>query len=406
LTALQVVLLVVIGLVMAFGGWLLWRPPPTPGEAKRSLGTSLITGAAISLAFFALTQVTASHQQEIADQQTLRLTIGFQNDLSGADLSGKNLDNFDLAKKNLSDADLERAQLERARLIGTVLDRANLKGAKLSGAYLEGAWLRKTSLDGADLAHAHLNGAHLEDAEIGPGVDGKSASLIHAVLVDAHLQRACLASADLRGSVMGGADLGEAVLTEADLRDARPELDGIPANIQGAAVARIKADANIQKFLSARTIEPAREILSAVSSGVVIHAQRDLVTSISDGDTIELKKLGWMRLIGLDAPNNDDASGVGEQARAFVEHVLRQQPSIRYKLGPQPREIRPGNIGRWQGYIWLANGHLLNEMLLEGGYARRQANQHEDPQYAPLLQEAQRRAMVAGRRIWANCSGR
>ena len=80
MTGLQFLLLALIALVMAVGAWFLWRLPELgiPDEATRSLGTSLISGAGISLAFFGLTQVTASHQQKIADQQTLRLRIGFQ----------------------------------------------------------------------------------------------------------------------------------------------------------------------------------------------------------------------------------------------------------------------------------------------------------------------------------------
>lgn len=75
-------------------------------------------------------------------------------DLSGMDLSGKNLDGFDL----------ERANLKGSNLRGADLEKANLKGAKLDGASLRDADLRKADLYRASFREADLTGAKLEKA--------------------------------------------------------------------------------------------------------------------------------------------------------------------------------------------------------------------------------------------------
>jgi len=72
-------------------------------------------------------------------------------DLSGAKLSGKNLDS----------ADLEGADLSNANLVGADLEDANLKGANLSNADLSGA-----DLSGADFYKANLSGANLSNAKL------------------------------------------------------------------------------------------------------------------------------------------------------------------------------------------------------------------------------------------------
>src|ERR1700686_4599908 len=72
-------------------------------------------------------------------------------DLSGLDLSGR----------NLADADFTGAVLEEANLAGTRLDSASFFGADLRRANCAGAFMRRCDLRGASLRGANMIGADL-----------------------------------------------------------------------------------------------------------------------------------------------------------------------------------------------------------------------------------------------------
>jgi uncharacterized protein YjbI with pentapeptide repeats len=74
-------------------------------------------------------------------------------DLSGMDLSNRNLGGADLEKSNLTGANLEKADLRGANLKGVLLIQANLRGANL----------KKADFYRADLTGADLTGAHTEN---------------------------------------------------------------------------------------------------------------------------------------------------------------------------------------------------------------------------------------------------
>jgi endonuclease YncB( thermonuclease family) len=128
------------------------------------------------------------------------------------------------------------------------------------------------------------------------------------------------------------------------------------------------------------------------------------MTRVSDGDTVKLAKRGWVRLFGVDARDFDEP--IGTEARNFLMEEMSRSPAIRFKLGRAPREVRVTGIpGRWLGYIWLSDGRFLNEVLLAEGYVERQksSDRPEDPQFARVLDDAERRAKAGGKRIWAAC---
>lgn len=85
-----------------------------------------------------------------------------ENDFSGVDLSGKNLQFADLRGKNLKEANLEEADLYRANLEVAILRGANPRKAKLRKANLEGANLTKANLEGASLRWAIGNGKEIK----------------------------------------------------------------------------------------------------------------------------------------------------------------------------------------------------------------------------------------------------
>jgi len=74
-------------------------------------------------------------------------------DLSGMDLSNRNLAGVDLERSDLTGCNFEKADLEKANLKGTSLIRVNLRGANL----------KKADLYRADLTDADLTGANITD---------------------------------------------------------------------------------------------------------------------------------------------------------------------------------------------------------------------------------------------------
>jgi uncharacterized protein YjbI with pentapeptide repeats len=89
-------------------------------------------------------------------------------DLSGADLSGANLEFAKLKGANLAFAKLKGAnllfvKLEGAELTGAKLEGANLRWAELKGANLTGAKLEEANLENAELQGAELQGANLKE---------------------------------------------------------------------------------------------------------------------------------------------------------------------------------------------------------------------------------------------------
>ncbi len=92
---------------------------------------------------------------------------GFDSiNLSGANLSGKDLSKVILGNVNLSYADLSGANLQEAELQYTSLFKADLSGTNLTYAELEGADLCEANLSNATLVGTNLEGANLRGVDI------------------------------------------------------------------------------------------------------------------------------------------------------------------------------------------------------------------------------------------------
>ena len=91
-----------------------------------------------------------------ANLQGVVLTNSF---IVGANLTHGNLQGADLSRSVLDDANLTGANLTRANLARVDLTRANLAGANATGANLSGAFLGGADLTGAILNRATLTGA-------------------------------------------------------------------------------------------------------------------------------------------------------------------------------------------------------------------------------------------------------
>jgi endonuclease YncB( thermonuclease family) len=127
------------------------------------------------------------------------------------------------------------------------------------------------------------------------------------------------------------------------------------------------------------------------------------VTKHTDGDTLWLSRIGKVRLIGVDTP--EVYGGVecfGRQASTFVERTVPLGAKVRYRLGIEERD----RYGRALAYVWLADGRLLNRLLVARGYAQ-PLTVPPNVEYEDAFVRASRRARDAGRGLWGRpgCSG-
>jgi micrococcal nuclease len=123
------------------------------------------------------------------------------------------------------------------------------------------------------------------------------------------------------------------------------------------------------------------------------------VTSVSDGDTIDLSGIGTVRLIGIDTPEVfGEQECFGRQASAYLRRLLPPGTRVRYRLGVEERD----RYGRALAYVYLEDGRLVNELLAEEGYAQPLTIPPND-ELADRFVAAARRAREAGRGLWRAC---
>ena len=121
-------------------------------------------------------------------------------DLSGLDLSGRNLCDADFTGAILADCNLSNARLDNANLFGADLQCANLSEASLRRADLRGACLRNANLTGADLFECDLREGALAAADKREGFRRVETN----PLLAGEVQGAILAGANLERSRLSG----------------------------------------------------------------------------------------------------------------------------------------------------------------------------------------------------------
>ena len=403
------IILVVI-VVVIVGGAAIYLRQGDDAKDKAGLGSALLTGGLIALAFWGLQNVNEGHQQKLAHQQAQRegevarrqsllITVGLQKDLTGADLAGANLAHINLSGKTLEGADLHEANLTKARLIGTNLRKANLDNAVVAHANLEKADLREAVLNGTQLQQTYMFAANLVHAKLGPGASNRPANLTGATLINANAHGACFADANLTAAKISGADFTEAILTDADLTKAQLEYDGIPLNLRHSFTYQVKvAPSPLSKQLLAtgswHSVPLAR--VAIPSSAVPDH-----VVQVINADTIQLRRRGDVRLLGLGVPSTEKP--VGGEAASYVQHLVPPGSPVFYRLGPEPREPLPLDVGRWLAYVWTPSGLFLNQALVEKGFAHRETKHAEYHAYATVLAGAERNAKATATGLWSTC---
>ena len=379
------------GVVAAIAVYLSSRERTTEEKAA-DLGRGVVVSLVLTLAL-----AWIQHQGEARSaRESLAFSLSSGDSFAGIDLHGRDMKRFYLAQKKFDRANLEDADLADAVLNGTSLHGANLRGADLSHADLEDADL---SGGRADLSDAKLVGANLTRARLGEArLTG--ADLRDAELAGAHLRGADLRDADLRGASLPGADLRFATLS-GDLRGAVFAADFRPAHLDHVVL----TDATWDETTSwPAGFDPKAAVAAAArpvaSPAVPTAAKDDRVVRIGDGDTIELDRLGVVRLLGIDAPQADTRPPecFAEAATADAKDLLAPGSRVRVALG----KSSPDPFGRKLAYVWTDDGRLANQELLARGDARVLIVSPNN-RYEQSLRLAQARAAGARRGLWADC---
>jgi micrococcal nuclease len=128
------------------------------------------------------------------------------------------------------------------------------------------------------------------------------------------------------------------------------------------------------------------------------------VTRVVDGDTIDISPSvegrSRVRLIGMDTPEvHFGTQPYGPEASAFAKRELDGREA---KLELDVQKIDP--YGRLLAYVYLPDGRMFNETLLEEGYAQ-VATFPPNVKYQERLLKAQREAREANRGLWGLSAG-
>jgi micrococcal nuclease len=112
-----------------------------------------------------------------------------------------------------------------------------------------------------------------------------------------------------------------------------------------------------------------------------VEAVSGRVTWVHDGDTIEVENIGRVRLLGIDCPETEASN-----RDRFYQHQLKIKPPMLRKTARQATDFvmrytrdqtvslafdrdRKDSHGRTLAYVYLPDGRLLNQLLIEEGLA-------------------------------------
>jgi uncharacterized protein YjbI with pentapeptide repeats len=181
----------------------------------------------------------------------LNYAILKEANLIGADLTSADLPHADLTKANLTNAILIDANLSKANLTKTTLINAKLFKADLMDTLLVEANLSAADLSRALLLSADLTRANLIDA-----------NLTNANLLNANLSETNLTNTNLFGAIFKGCDLTNAVLIGADLNG----VDFTDTILDGAIFVNVKNITNIDGFESRGAICSPKSLINAIDN--------------------------------------------------------------------------------------------------------------------------------------------
>lgn len=160
------------------------------------------------------------------------------------------------------------------------------------------------------------------------------------------------------------------------------------------------AEKEIDKYL-------AKDLES--SGGWIVESEEEWykVLYVYDGDTIavdmggEFKKV---RLIGIDAPETGekyrDKECYGKEASKEVEKLLI---GSQVRLQKDSSQADKDKYGRLLRYVYLENGTMLNQLLIEKGFATEYTYRESRYRYQTEFRNAERKAKKEKVGLWAKC---
>lgn len=129
------------------------------------------------------------------------------------------------------------------------------------------------------------------------------------------------------------------------------------------------------------------------------------VVRVVDGDTLVLAPNEKVRLIGVDTPETVHPKKAvqcfGKDAKAFARSLLEGR-SIRLSLDERyTKQHHKDKFGRTLGYVFLADGRMVNAELIRQGYAH--AYTRFPFRYLGEFRELERDARQNGQGLWSSC---
>lgn len=114
--------------------------------------------------------------------------------------------------------------------------------------------------------------------------------------------------------------------------------------------------------------------LPSISEAQTYRGSRFKVVEVNDGDTISIKagtflgvttNIERLRLIGIDAPELGQEPW-GRLSKKYLQRLIRESDwTVYVEFDVEKRD----DYGRLLGYVWDKKGRLINEKMLEDGYA-------------------------------------
>ena len=122
-----------------------------------------------------------------------------------------------------------------------------------------------------------------------------------------------------------------------------------------------------------------------------------VVERVVDGDTIVVRGVGRVRLIGVDTPETVHPSRpvefFGREASAFAKRLLDGQ-RVRLEYDREPTD----RYGRTLAYVHLADGTFVNAEIIRRGYGH--AYTRFPFRHLDRFRQLEREARAAGRGLW------
>ena len=138
-------------------------------------------------------------------------------------------------------------------------------------------------------------------------------------------------------------------------------------------------------------------LASALLGFAPASAGAQLVERVVDGDTIVVRGVGRVRLIGVDTPETVSPGRpvefFGREASAFAKRLLEGRP-VRLEYDRE----RTDRYGRTLAYVHLEDGTFANAEIVRRGYGH--AYTRFPFRYLDRFRRLEREARAAGRGLW------